>query len=102
MQHATPYNKRLVAPTPVFKKPIICLNSSSKTEAIKTRRKGKDKEKQMQHEKESKIDFERLMQEKKKLEDKLNTIEYDKNMVEVRRYLFILVTNKTILKINQD
>lgn len=73
-----------------------------KTEAIKTRRKGKDKEKQMQHEKESKIDFERLMQEKKKLEDKLNTIEYDKNMVEVRRYLFILVTNKTILKINQD
>ena len=56
----------------------------------------------MQHEKESKIDFERLMQEKKKLEDKLNTIEYDKNMVEVRRYLFILVTNKTILKINQD
>ena len=100
MQHATPYNKRLVASTPVFKKPIICLNSSSKTEAIKTRR--KDKEKQMQHEKESKIDFERLMQEKKKLEDKLNTIEYDKNMVEVRRYLFILVTNKTILKINQD
>ena len=102
MQHATLYNKRLVASTLVFKKPIICLNSSSKTEAIKTRRKGKDKEKQMQHEKESKIDFERLMQEKKKLEDKLNTIEYDKNMVEVRRYLFILVTNKTILKINQD
>ena len=84
MRHATPYNKRLVASTPVYEKPI-CLNSSSKTEAIETRRKGKDKEKQMQYEKESKFDFERLIQEKKKLEDKLKTIEYDKNVVEVRR-----------------
>ena len=82
MLHATSYNKRLVASTPVYEKPI-CLNSSSKTEAIETRRKGK--EKQMQYEKESKFDFERLIQEKKKLEDKLKTIEYDKNVVEVRR-----------------
>lgn len=74
-----------MASTPVSEKPIICLNSSSKTEAIETRRKGKDKEKQVQYEKESKIDFERLIQEKKNLEDKLKTIEYDKSEVEVRR-----------------
>ena len=61
------------------------MNSSSKTEAIETRRKGKDKEKQVQYEKESKIDFERLIQEKKNLEDKLKTIEYDKSEVEVSR-----------------
>lgn len=74
-----------MASTPVSEKPIICLNSSSKTEAIETRRKGKDKEKQVQYEKESKIDFERLIQEKKNLEDKLKTIEYDKSEVEVSR-----------------
>ena len=61
------------------------MNSSSKTEAVETRRKGKDKEKQVQYEKESKIDFERLIQEKKNLEDKLKTIEYDKSEVEVSR-----------------
>lgn len=74
-----------MASTPVSEKPIICLNSSSKTEAVETRRKGKDKEKQVQYEKESKIDFERLIQEKKNLEDKLKTIEYDKSEVEVSR-----------------
>lgn len=74
-----------MASTPVSEKPIICLNSSSKTEAIETRRKGKDKEKQVQYEKESKIDFERLIQEKKNLEDKLKTIEYDKSELEVSR-----------------
>ena len=74
-----------MASTPVSEKPIICLNSSSKTEAIETRRKGKDKEKQVQYEKESKIDFERLIQEKKNMEDKLKTIEYDKSEVEVSR-----------------